>query len=341
MKTFETAAAPHRSRPRSVRAVMLLVCAGLLPGTLMQTAFFGPGVIVQVLLAIAFALAIEATMLRLRGQPVRRFALDGSAVLTAWLFALCVPPLAPWWIAAIGMLAAIGLAKHAFGGLGHNLFNPAMVGYAVVLVAWPLALSRWPAPGGLAESTLGLLDTLRVIAGHALPAADWDAITRATPLALERDLSVRGVTLSEIQRDPVFATVGGHGWSWIAAAFALGGTVLCALRAVDWRTPVAVIAGTVALSLPFWLLDADLHASPLHYLGTGGLMLAAFFIASDPVTGAGTARGRWLFGIGVAVLVLMLRAWGHYPEGIAFAILLMNALAPLIDRHNTPRAFGR
>lgn len=341
MMAFETAAAPHRPRPRSVRTVMMLVCAGLLPGTLAQAAFFGPGVIVQVLLAIAFALGIEALMLRLRGQPVRRFLFDGSAVLSAWLFALCLPPLAPWWIAAIGMLAAIGLAKHAFGGLGHNLFNPAMVGYAVVLLGWPLALSRWPAPAGLAESALGLLDTLRSIAGSALPAADWDAITRATPLALERDLAIRGVTLTEIQRDPVFGAIGGHGWAWIAAAFALGGGVLCWLRVVDWRTPMAVILGTCAFSLPFWLLDADLHTSPLHHLGTGGLMLAAFFIASDPVTGAGTARGRWLFGFGVAALVLALREWGRYPEGVAFAILLMNALAPLIDRHTAPRAFGR
>ena len=340
MRTFDTAQAPHWPPARSLRAMMALVGAALLPGTLLQTLFFGPGVIVQVLLAISFALATEALMLHLRGQPLRRFLFDGSAVLTAWLFALCLPPLTPWWIAAVGMLAAIGLAKHAFGGLGHNLFNPAMVGYAVVMLAWPLAVSRWPAPMGLADGVPGVVDSLRVIFA-GLSDAGWDALTRATPLALMQELRSGGVTLTEIRADAAFARIGGHGWNWIALAFALGGIVLCALRVVDWRTPLSILIGIVALSLPMWLLDADLHASPLQQLGSGGLLLAAFFIASDPVTGAGTVRGRWLFGFGFAALVLLLRAWGQHPDGIAFATLLMNALAPLLDRYSAPRIFGR
>lgn len=339
MKTFDTAPAPHRAPTRSVQHVMLLVCAALVPGTLVQTVLLGPGVLVQVLLAVGAALVVETAMLRLRGQPVARFMTDGSAVLTAWLFALCVPPLAPWWIAVVGMIAAIGLAKHAFGGLGHNLFNPAMVGYAVVLLCWPLALTRWTPPGTV-DAQPGVLDTLRAIFVGA-PDGSWDAVTGATPLTVHHELAARGMTRAEINNHSVFAASGGMVWSWIAAAFALGGSALCALRVVDWRTPVSVVAATCVLALPLWLLDADIHASPLQHLGTGGLMLAAFFIASDPVTGAGTPRGRWLFGAGFAAVVLVFRGWGAHADGIAFAILLMNAFAPLMDRYSAPRIFGR
>lgn len=337
MRTFETAPAPHRPPARGLRSVMLLVCAALLPGTLVQTALLGSGVIVQVLLCTVFALLVEAAMLRLRGQALSRFLTDGSALVTAWLFALCIPPLAPWWIAAAGMLAAIGLAKHAFGGLGRNLFNPAMVGYVLVLLCWPLELTRWTTAAG--EALPDVIDTLRAILTGVLPGG-WDAITGATSLTVEHELAARGLTLPEMQADARISDAGpGTGWS--AIAFALGGLLLCAMRVVDWRTPLSVIGGIVLLAMPLWILDGDLNASPLHHLLSGGLLLAAFFIASDPVSGAGTARGRWLFGFGFAALVLVFRAWGQHPDGIAFALLLMNGLAPLIDRHSAPRTFGR
>lgn len=339
MRTFPTAHAPHRPHARSVRTVMWLVCATLVPGTLAQALFFGAGVVVQVLLAVAFALAVEALCLRLRGVPLQPFLGDGSAVVTAWLFALCLPPLAPWWIAAAGMLAALGLGKHAFGGLGHNPFNPAMVGYALVLLGWPLDLARWPPARGAGEVP-GLADALRTIFTGTADAG-WDALTRATPLAVQHDLAAAGRTLAEIRADVAWTTAGAPAWGWIAAAFALGGIALCLLRIVDWRTPAAVLLGVLVLALPPWLFDSGVHPPPLQHLASGGLVLCAFFIASDPVSGAGTPRGRWLFGIGVAALVLALRAWGRFPDGIAFAILAMNALAPLIDRHTVPRVFGR
>jgi electron transport complex protein RnfD len=341
MRRFETAAAPHWAPRTSVRRVMLKVAAALVPGTLAHVWFFGPGVLVQIALAVAFALAIEAAMLRVRGQPVRPFLTDGSALVTAWLFAVCVPPLAPWWIAAVAMLAAIALAKHLYGGLGHNLFNPAMVGYAVVLVCFPLELSRWLAPGDLAPAAIGLRDTLAAIFAGVAPGGDWDAITRATPLDLVRQLGAGGRTLAEVRADPVFGDFGGRGWEWIANLYILGGIALCLWRVADWRTPVAVLGTTIALTLPFWLADPDLHPLPLQHVFSGALVLAAFFIATDPVSGCTTPRGRWIFGAGVAILTLAIRRWGGYPDGVAFAVLLMNAAAPLIDRLTPPRIFGR
>lgn len=341
MRHFDTAPSPHWAPRTSVRRVMTIVLAALLPGTFAHAWFFGPGVFVQIALAATFALGIEAAMLRLRGQPLRPFLTDGSALVTAWLFALCIPSLAPWWITAFAMIAAIAGAKHVYGGLGYNLFNPAMVGYAVVLICFPRELSQWLPPAGAGDPTLGLTDTLRTIFTGIVPGDGWDAVTRATPLDVLRTLTSQGETLGEIRRDQAFGTIGGRGWEWIASAYALGGIALCLLRVADWRTPVAVIVTTALLTLPFWMADGDIHPSPLQHLFSGSLILAAFFIATDPVSGCTTPRGRWLFGAGVAALTLAIRRWGAYPDGVAFAILLMNAAAPLIDRLTPTRIFGR
>lgn len=339
MRTFPTPPAPHLPVRNSVRKVMLTVCLMLLPGTLVQAGFFGVGVLVQIMLAIAFALLLEAACLRLRGQRLAPFLGDGSAVVSAWLFALCLPPLAPWWVALTGMVAAIVVAKHLYGGLGHNLFNPAMVGFAVVLVCFPLPLAQWPAALGLAADGPGLAETLAAIFTGQAPLPGWDGLSQATPLDLARQHLAAGGTIHELQAQASYAQAR-TAWTWIALAFAAGGIGLCLRRVADWRTPAAVIAGTVVLGLLAAMIDADRHVPPGTQLLTGGLVLAAFFIATDPVTGATTPRGRWLFGAGVAALTLAIRRWGAYPEGIAFAILLMNAAAPLIDRLTPPRIFG-
>lgn len=341
MKTFQTSSAPHWAPRTTVRRVMCLVMAALVPATAAHLWFFGVGILLQVALAMAFALAIEAAMLRVRAQPIAPFLTDGSALVTAWLFALCIPPLAPWWISAIGMLAAIGCAKQLYGGLGYNLFNPAMVGYAVVLICFPRELSQWPIPHGAGSIAIGLTDAMKAVFTALPPAGDWDAITRATPLDVVRSLSRDGRTMTEIASDPAIGRFGGHGWTGIALASMLGGLALCALRVADWRTPLAVIATTIVITLPAWMVDTDLNPSPIQHLCSGGLMLAAFFIATDPVSGCTTPRGRWIFGAGVALLTLAIRRWGTYPDGIAFAILLMNAAAPLIDRLTPTRIFGR
>lgn len=340
MRTFPTAVAPHLPAARSVRQVMGQVLLALLPGIAAHVWFFGPGVLFQITLAVGFALAFEALMLRLRGQAMRPFLSDLSAPLAAVLFALCLPPLAPWWIALIGMAAAIVFAKHLYGGLGFNLFNPAMVGYAVVLVSFPLEMSRWLPPAGLADAP-GLADTARAIFAGSLPGAtDWDAITRATPLDTLRALSGENLTLDEIRADPVFGAMGGQGWEWIAAAYALGGLVLLQRRLVPWQVPAGLLGAVVVLTLAPWAWAPDINPPPLQHLAAGGLVLAAFFIATDPVSGCTTPRGRLAFGVGVAVLTLAIRRWGGYPDGVVFAVLLMNCAAPWIDRYSRPRILG-
>lgn len=343
MKTFDTASAPHLPAKRSVRGVMALVLAALAPGVLVHAWFFGPGIAIQIVLATAFALGFEAAMLRLRGRPLRPFLTDLSAPLTAVLFALCLPPLAPWWLAAIGMAAAIVLAKHLYGGLGHNLFNPAMVGVAVVLLCFPREFTQWLPPAGLPEGAAmpGLMDSLRAVFTGELPAPwRWDALAQATPLDTVRTLGQAGATLAEIRDAPLFGDFGGRGWEWVANFFALGGLFLLWKKVIPWQVPVATLGTVVLVTLPFWLLDPDLHPFPLQHVFSGGLVLAAFFVATDPVSGCTTRRGRLLFGAGVALLTLAIRRWGAFPDGVAFAVLLMNCLAPWLDLHTRPRILG-
>jgi electron transport complex protein RnfD len=340
MKTFGTATAPHLPSRGSVRALMLEVLAALLPGIAAHVYFFGPGVLVQIVLAVSFALIVEAACLKLRARPLQPFLSDGSAVLAAVLFALCLPPLAPWWIAAIGMLAAIGLAKHAYGGLGYNLFNPAMVGYAVVLISFPFELSQWLAPRGLGLDPPGFAASLNAILIGIAPAPGWDSLAQATPLDTVRQLSAQGQTLVEIRDAPLFGDFGGKGWEWIANFYALGGLWLLARRKIPWQTPLATLGSVVLLTLPLWALEPDVHPFPLQHVFSGALVLAAFFIVTDPVSGCASARGRLIFGAGVGVLTLIIRRWGSYPDAVAFAVLLMNCAAPMLDRYTRPRIYG-
>lgn len=340
MRTFETAPAPHLPPRASVRALMLEVLIALVPGVLAYVYFFGPGLLVQIALAVLFALLVEAACLKLRGRALLTFLGDGSAVLAAVLFALCLPPLAPWWVSALGMAVGIGLAKHAYGGLGYNLFNPAMVGYAVVLVSFPLELSQWLAPRGLGSEAPGLIESLRIILVGAAPGAGWDAISMATPLDTVRQLTAQGQTLVEIRSDPRFGDFGGRGWEWVANFFALGGLWLLIRRKIPWQTPAATLGSVILLSLPFWAMEPDLHPFPLQHVFSGALVLAAFFIVTDPVSGCSTPRGRLIFGAGVGVLTLAIRRWGSFPDAIAFAVLLMNCAAPFIDRYTRPRVYG-
>lgn len=341
MRTFPTAGAPHLPPPTRVRGVMAAVLLALLPGIAACAGFFGPGVLVQIALACAFALGFEAMMLRLRGVPAAPFLGDLSAPVTATLYALCIPPLTPWWITLLAMAAAIVLAKHLYGGLGHNLFNPAMVGYATVLVCFPRALSEWLPPAPLATQALGFGDTLSAIfLGHLPAGLGWDTLAQATPLDTLRTLARQGATMPEIRANPVFGDFGGEGWEWIAGGYALGGLFLLWRRVIRWHVPAAVLGATVLLTVPPWLADPDVHPFPLQHLFSGGLMLAAWFVATDPVTGCTTPRGRLLFGAGVAALTLAIRRWGGYPDGVAFAVLIMNGAAPLLDRLTPPRPYG-
>ena len=342
MKGLETAGSPHWAPPTSIRGVMLHVLLALIPGVLAHWYFFGIGILIQIILAVSFALFFEALALKIRGRDMRLFLTDLSAPLTAVLFALCLPPMLPWWASMTGMFFAIIVAKHLYGGLGHNPFNPAMVGYAVVLISFPVHATHWLAPAGIATYTPDFQDVVRAIL-FQIPPGDltWDAISEATPLDVIRTGASQGIMIPEIRGDAIFGDFGGRGWEWIANCYALGGLFLLWRKVITWHVPVAMILATIIASSPFWLANPDVHPAPLEHVFTGGLILGAFFIATDPVSGCTTRRGKIIFGVGVGLLTLIIRRWGSFPDGVAFAVLLMNMAAPFIDRHVHPRTFGK
>ena len=338
---FDTGGAPHFPPQTSVASVMRQVLYALIPGIVAHVWFFGPGILVQIMLAVVFALGFEAAMLGIRRQPLSLFLSDWSAVVTAVLFALCIPPLAPWWVALVGMFFAMVIAKHLYGGLGQNIFNPAMVGYVVVLISFPQALTAWLPPLSTASYSMGISDTLMTILNGHLPAGmNWDAITQATPLDTIRTSVASGQTVQEARESVVFGDFGGRGWEWIANWYALGGIWLLWRRVISWQVPVTMIGSVILLGLLTWLADPSASPAPLQHVFSGALVLGAFFIATDPVSGCTSTRGRLIFGAGVGVLTLVIRRWGGYPDGVAFAVLVMNMAAPMIDRYTRPRFYG-
>jgi electron transport complex protein RnfD len=265
-------------------------------------------------------------------------------MVTGLLFAFCLPPLCPWWITATGMAFAIGVVKHVYGGLGHNLFNPAMAGYALVLVSFPAAMTLWPAPdlGDLDYVRPDVAMTLQYNLSGRLPGTlTVDAIARATTLSSAKEGLGIMRTMDEITANPVFGDFGGAGWEWIGNFIAIGGFALLILGIIRWHAPAGVLGGLLTMATLGWLLDTDTHPSPGFHLFSGGAILGAFFIATDPVSSPATARGRLLFGTGIGVLTYVIRTFGSYPDGMAFSVLIMNLAVPLIDRWTRPRVYGR
>ncbi|WP_348673251.1 RnfABCDGE type electron transport complex subunit D [uncultured Abyssibacter sp.] len=321
---------PHLPVRPTVGGLMRRVLLAMIPGAAAMVICFGIGVLINLLVALAAALATEAALLRLRDRPLKPFLTDWTAVLTAALFALALPPLAPWWLTAIGAAIAIALGKQLYGGLGQNPFNPAMVGYVVVLISFPTEMTYWT------QQPTGITATLQAQFGQ-LGAAGLDGLTGATPLDALRS----GLAQERIVDEAVGGLAGRGGWAWINGGFLLGGLWLVFRRDISWRIPAAVLAGIGAMALLFWLIDGDRHASPWFHWTSGAAMLGAFFIATDPVSGATTPRGKLIFGAGIGVLVYLIRTWGGYPDGMAFAVLLMNLTVPLLDAHTQPRVYGR
>ncbi|MCY4364039.1 MAG: RnfABCDGE type electron transport complex subunit D [Gammaproteobacteria bacterium] len=324
---------PHLHDTRTVGVVMADVCIALVPGLLCYAWLFGPGVLLQCILAVSFALLFEFAVLRLRGRDPRPFLRDGSAVVTALLFAVSISPSAPWWVSLCGIAFAIIIAKHAFGGIGYNLFNPAMAGYVFVLVCFPVQMNTWP---DLPAQGIGAyLGSIFPMAGGQL-----DMLSGATPLdELKTRLEMMEM-VSEIKTASVYGYFGGAGWEWINALFLLGGIYMLARGVIKWHIPAAVLAGILIVSAAFYLYDAETYASPLFHLFSGGAMLCAFFIATDPVTASTTGRGRLVYGAMIGILIYLMRQWGAFPDGVAFAVLLANIFVPLIDLLTRPRAFG-
>jgi electron transport complex protein RnfD len=324
----------------SVTQVMAWVLVALLPGVATYVWLFGPGILVTLALATVTALAAEAAMLKARGYPAKPFLADLSAIVTAWLLALSLPSLAPWWLIVTGTLFAIVVAKHLYGGLGQNIFNPAMVGYAVLIVSFPVQMTQWAGPLELTATPLSLTQSASVIFGGDFPKASLDAVTMATPLDALRTGLLQQLTVDEVMTRSIFGHYGGVGFEWLAAAFLLGGLLLWALRIISWQVPLAFLAGIWLAAGFLHFFDAGRFGAPWFHLFAPSVMLGAFFIATDPVTGATTPRGKLIFGFGAGLLTIIIRTWGGFPDGVAFAILLMNLSVPLIDAWTQPRIYG-
>ena len=334
---FRTYSSPHLPATGSVSRMMYFVLLALLPGSLCAAWLFGWGVLVNILLAGLAAIAAEAAMLLARRRPVLPVLQDGSALLTGVLLALALPPLAPWWIPVIGSLFAIVIAKQLYGGLGYNPFNPAMAGYLVLLISFPRELSLWPATGQI----LGLPDTLQLVFAGSLPdTLTLDAITMATPLDAVKTRLGLSETLTEIHESAIFGSFAGAGWEWLNLWFLLGGLWLLQQKIIKWQIPAGMLGGLFLTALLFYAWNPDVYPSPLFHLFSGAAMLGAFFIATDPVSASTTPRGGLYYGLGIGVLTYVIRTWGGYPDGVAFAVLLMNMAAPTIDYYTRPRVFG-
>lgn len=330
MRSAAKDVAPRVHAGSSVSGVMRWVLLALLPGVVAQTYFFGWGTLLNIVLCALGCLASETFALFLRKTPashIRNTLMDLSALITAVLLGVALPAGAPWWIPLLGSVFAILLAKHAYGGLGQNLFNPAMAGYAFLLLSFPLAMTQWPAPLGVGN------------VGGALDGA-LDGTTMATALHVVREN--QSLLMADLwQRQPLMGTWGGRGWEWVNIGFLAGGLLLLHRKLFSWHGPLAMLATLAFCSAIFYDNGSSASGgSPLFHLFSGATMVGAFFILTEPVTSPTTARGRLLAGALVGALTYLLRHASSYPDGVAFAILLMNFAAPLLDRYTQPRVMG-
>ena len=332
---------PYITDAPTVSTIMFKVLLALVPGIAAYVWIYGGGILVSLTLATLTALTAEAVLLKIRQRPVKPYLMDMSAVVTAWLLALALPPLAPWWLVIVGTFFAIVIAKQLYGGLGYNPFNPAMVGYAALLISFPLIMTKWPAPLLLAEHPLSFMDQLHFIFSHSLPGdIKVDAITSATPLDYLKTQLMLKHEVSSITQAPIFGAFGAKGGELVTGAYLLGGLYLLQQRIISWHLPTVFLASLATISLAFYAIEPNHFASPLFHLMSGASMLCAFFIITDPVSGPTTPRGKIYFAAGVGVLTYLIRVYGGYPDGVAFAVLLMNMCVPLIDALTQPRVFG-
>ena len=314
MNKWIVSSSPHVHSGDSIQKNMLYVVLALLPAYLVALYYFGVGALAVSVIAIASCIGFEAF--------IQRFVLktkvsisDGSAALTGLLLAMNLPSNLPWWMVIIGSMASIGLGKMCYGGLGNNLFNPALVGRVFLLISFPAAMTVWPVP-------------------EPFSMAYMDAQTAATPLSLMKFDQMLPPILSTI--------VGNEGGSMgevSAIALLLGGLFLIWKKVITWHIPVSILATVALFTGIMHLVDPIAYENPLWHLCSGGLLLGAIFMATDYVTSPMTTRGQLLYGVGIGLITVVIRLWGSYPEGVSFAILLMNAATPLIDKYILPKRF--
>lgn len=337
-------ASPHAHGGNSVNRTMFMVQLALLPATLYGFWLYGWPSFFLWLLTILSCVGFEALSLKLMGAPrIKATLFDGSAVLTGWLLAMTLPPWAPWWVAVLGGFIAIVIGKQVFGGLGQNVFNPAMVARVALLVSFPLPLTLWVAPLPLSSlATPDFVTSLRIFL-TSLPVPD--AMTSATLLGYAKTELSRGVGLTEaLGAGPALSWIGMRAGSFGESAALLilcGGIYLLITRVITWHAPLAVLAGVAIPAAIGHAIDPGRFLSVEAHLLSGALMLGAFFIATDYVTSPNTTTGLIIFGLGIGFITWVIRSFGGYPEGVAFAVLLMNALTPVIDRLCKPRVLGR
>jgi len=329
---------PYVSQSQSLRRLMINVIIGLIPGTLAYVWFFGPGILINILIAVLFALGFEAFILWLRKKPIKPHLNDYSAVVTGWLFALCLPTHSVWWLIVVGIAFAIIAGKHLYGGLGFNPFNPAMVGYVVLLISFPREMTSWHLPIPMSGNAYGFIDSLKFALG--MGNSSWDALSAATPLDHVKTALRQDIPISEIYQAPLFGKLGGIGWEWISAGWLIGGLWMLMNKTIRWHIPVALLGSLGSIALIFYLIDGETATSPLFHWLSGGAMLGAFFIATDPVSAATTNTGRICYGVLIGLLIYVIRNWGGYPDGVAFAVLLANMCVPLIDYYTRPKVYG-
>ncbi|MDI7266541.1 MAG: RnfABCDGE type electron transport complex subunit D [Myxococcota bacterium] len=338
---------PHVATPDSVPRIMRSVWLSLLPACAVAAWFFGRDALVVIGVTVLGCVVCETLFLKARGRSwteARAAALDGSAVVTGVLLALNLPAGSPWWMLLVGAFVAMFLGKHVFGGLGCNPFNPALVARVFLLIAFPAQMLTWSAPvERFAQSTEERI---------AADMHELDGLTYATPLGKLKQTLRTGADPTQVariraqmreQHPTLDLFLGRHGGSLgevSVLALLLGAAFLLLRRIITWHIPLSFIGATAAITAPAWALKPDVHVDPLYHLFSGGLILGAFFMATDMVTSPVTRKGMLIFGAGCGAITAVIRLWGAYPEGVSFAILIMNALVPILDRHARDRRFG-
>lgn len=330
----------------SVRGIMFKVVLALLPGTVAYACFIHTQILINVLIACSSALIIESLILRLRQRAILTTINDGSIVVAAWLLTLCLPPTLPHWQLVTGVFVMCTLGKHVFGGLGHNPFNPAMVAYTILIISFPVDMTHW-------QTDQGIFDKLNATqsdnqSGSTEQETQWDGLTQATPLDRLRqtrreNAASAGLDGSSVSSqasiaasDQVFET----NWFPVTMGWLIGGLYLLLTRVITWHIPVSVLFSlTIVYSVyGFWAAPGAL--GPVSALFSGAIVFGAFFIATDPVSSATSNVGKLIYGAGIGILCFVIREFSAYPEGFAFAVLLMNICVPLIDYSTTRSTAG-
>ena len=346
---FFSSTSPYQRTKRRTPDIMKMLVYALIPGILVHSYLFGLAIYVQIILAITTAVAAEAAFLIVRKRPFLNSIKDYSAVVTGILLAISIPSMAPWWIIVIGTLFSIIIVKHLYGGLGQNIFNPAMAGYVVLLISFPVQMTAWlPVQSMQAfpvslNDILGLIFTGFSVDGYSVTQlkTSIDGITLATPLETVRNALHAGNTISETLKTSLFSLDSLQGSQWVNLAFLAGGIFLLKKKIILWHIPMSFLVGMFAFSFVAFASAPDLYPSSFYHLFSGATMLGAFFILTDPVTASTTVKGRIVYGLLCALLVVIIRNLGGYPDAVAFAVLLANMCVPLIDYYTKPKVYGR